>query len=140
MPRATLHEEFTQTFDVFPVHAPATQSTLRPATTQTGTFAAGVNGFEYGFGSATRRFQNEVYPQHLMYGMANKAVIELDRTEPVPVTQMSDSAPSALLPEFAARFEPEAADGAPGRRAVPAGGPRLLAGAPRRRASGSARA
>lgn len=105
MPRPTLHEEFTQTFDVFPVPAPTTQQT-RPAT-QASTFAAGVNGFEYGFGSATRRFQNEVYPCHLQYGLANKAVIELGRTEPVKVTQMSDSAPSALLPEFAARFEPE---------------------------------
>ena len=104
-PRATLHEEFTQTFDIFPVPAPTTQQT-RPAT-QASTFAAGVNGFEYGFGSATRRFQNEVYGCDLPYGLANRAVLELGRTEPVKVTQMSESAPSALLPEFAARFEPE---------------------------------
>ena len=45
-PRATLHEEFTQTFDIFPVPAPTTQQT-RPAT-QASAFAAGVNGFEYG--------------------------------------------------------------------------------------------
>lgn len=106
MPRATLHEEFTHTFDVFPTQPPATQSTLRPAT-QASTFAAGVNGFEYGFGSATRRFQSEVYPQHLLYGMANKAVVELDRTPPVNVMRMGDAAPSVMLPEFAARFEPE---------------------------------
>lgn len=107
MPARTMHEEFTSTFDVFPMQAPATQSTLRPAT-QASTFAAGVNGFEYGFGSATRRFQNEVYPQHLPYGLANKAVIELGRTQPVPVTDpLLDSAPSMMLPEFASRYEPE---------------------------------
>ena len=107
MPARTMHEEFTSTFDVFPMQAPATQSTLRPAT-QASTFAAGVNGFEYGFGSATRRFQNEVYPQHLPYGLANKAVLELGRTPPVPVTDpLLDSAPSMMLPEFASRYEPE---------------------------------
>ena len=75
----TPHEDFNGTFDVYPVQPPATQSTRRPAT-QSGSFAAGVSGFEYGFGSATRRFQSEVYPQHLPYGIDNKAVIELGRT------------------------------------------------------------
>lgn len=106
MGRATPHEEFNSTFDVFPMQVPATQST-RHSATQAGTFAAGVNGFEYGFGSATRRFQSEIYPQHLPYGIANKAVIELGRTPFVSVTQLTDAAPSALLPEFAARYEPE---------------------------------
>ena len=102
----TPHEDFNSTFDVYPMQAPATQSTRRPAT-QSGSFAAGVNGFEYGFGSATRRFQSEVYPQHLPYGIANKAVIELGRTPFVPVTHLTDAAPSAMLPDFAASYQAE---------------------------------
>ncbi len=102
----TPHEDFNGTFDVYPVQPPATQSTRRPAT-QSGSFAAGVSGFEYGFGSATRRFQSEVYPQHLPYGIDNKAVIELGRTPFVPVTNLTDVAPSAMLPEFAASYQAE---------------------------------
>ena len=64
----------------------------------------------YGFGSASLRFQNEVYGCHLPFGRANKAVIELADSAPVDKQELGVYAPSRMLPEFAASFKP-----APGR-------------------------
>jgi len=66
-----------------------------------------TTGSVYGFGSASLRFQNEVYGSHLAYGKVNKTVIELNPPQPVPVTELADNAPSRMLPEFAAFFSPE---------------------------------
>ena len=57
--------------------------------------------------SSVSPFGAQVYPQHLPYGLTNKTVIALGRTPFVPVTQLTDAAPSAMLPEFAARYQPE---------------------------------
>ena len=84
----------------------------------------------YGFGSASLRFQNEVYGCHLPFGKVNKAVIELDKMpEAVDVTETHVTAPSRLLPEFASNFKTE-----PGRtfaRTVPREAPPSESGEPR---------
>mgnify|MGYP004278123715 CR=1 FL=1 len=49
-----------------------------------------TTGSIYGFGSASLRFQNEIYGSHLAYGKVNKAVIELSPSQPVPVETMAE--------------------------------------------------
>ena len=66
-----------------------------------------TTGSVYGFGSASLRFQNEVYDSHLTFGKANKAVVELEDSSLVDVTQMAATAPSRQLPAYAATFKPE---------------------------------
>jgi len=66
-----------------------------------------TTGSVYGFGSASLRFQNEVYGSHLNYGKVNKAVIELDDSEPVAIGHLAQVAPSRELPAYAANFKPE---------------------------------
>jgi len=116
----TLQEEFTRTFDVFPFEQPRHPGSAAGASTfgrSTGTGfsrtaaaaprTGSVTGSAYGFGSASLRFQNEVYGCQLPYGKVNKAVIELADAEPVDVYSMTPTAPSNQLPEFAANFKPE---------------------------------
>lgn len=74
---------------------------------ETKKLASSTTGAVYGFGSASLRFQNEVYGCHLNYGKVNKAVIELQDKEPVSIEHLGPAAPSMQLPEFAARFKPE---------------------------------
>jgi len=100
----TLEEQFTRTFDVYPFQAAGTTG----AQTQTNGQPMGMTtGSIYGFGSASLRFQNEVYGSHLAYGKVNKSVIELNPPEPVRVENLAENAPSRMLPEFAAFFSPE---------------------------------
>lgn len=103
-----VQEQFTRTFDVFPFEQPRhPQSTMDPSTmAETKKLASSTTGAVYGFGSASLRFQNEVYGCHLSYGKVNKAVIELEPTEPVSVQNLGPAAPSMQLPEFAAKFKP----------------------------------
>ena len=104
-------EQFTRTFDVFPFEQPhhpqSAQSTgglVDPATKK---LSSSTTGSVYGFGSASLRFQNEVYGCHLAYGKVNKAVIELADPEPGDVAELQGTAPSRMLPDFAAKFKPE---------------------------------
>jgi len=107
----TAHEAFTRTFDVFPFEQPAFAGTGGSTTQQLGASfprrSGSTTGSVYGFGSASLRFQNEVYGSHLAYGKVNKAVIELSDNEPVAVTQLAQVAPSRELPDYAANFKPE---------------------------------
>ena len=102
-------EQFTRTFDVFPFEQPRhPQSMTDPSTmADTKKLSSSTTGSVYGFGSASLRFQNEVYGCHLPYGKVNKAVIELADKEPVSISHLGPSAPSNILPEFAAKFKPE---------------------------------
>ena len=102
----TLEEQFTRTFDVYPFQ-PATNASTMKTTDANGRPLGMTTGSIYGFGSASLRFQNEVYGSHLAYGKANKCVIELNPPEPVAVTELAENAPSRMLPEFAAFFSPE---------------------------------
>ena len=107
-PRSGAQEQFTRTFDVFPFEQPplpdATTLSTLPSTKR---LASSTTGTAHGFGSASMRFQNEVYGCHLAYGKVAKAVIELDDAAPVEVGELGPGAPSRMLPEFAARFQPE---------------------------------
>lgn len=102
-------ERFTRTFDVFPFEQPRHPQTATAAFHQADTkqLSSSTTGGVYGFGSASLRFQNEVYGCHLNYGKVNKAVLELAASEPVEVRELAPMAPSRLLPEFAAKFKPE---------------------------------
>ena len=108
-PALTLHEQFTRTFDVFPFEQPRhPQSMTDPSLmAETKKLSSSTTGAAYGFGSASLRFQNEVYGCHLNFGKVNKAVIELADHEPVNVVNLGETAPSRMLPEFAAKFKPE---------------------------------
>ncbi|KOO26438.1 hypothetical protein Ctob_004641 [Chrysochromulina tobinii] len=110
----TLSEAFTRTFDVFPYEQPTFAGS-----SQTQTMGASfpkrsgaTTGSTYGFGSATLRFQNEMYGSHLSYGKANKAVIELSdsieaRVVPGTVNTLAAVAPSRDLPDYASNFKCE---------------------------------
>jgi len=110
-PALTLQEQFTRTFDVFPFEQPRAPASMQhvPSIQDAATkkLSSSTTGSVYGFGSASLRFQNEVYGCHLAYGKVNKAVIELADAEPVAVTDLKGSAPSNMLPDFAAKFKPE---------------------------------
>ena len=107
-----VQEQFTRTFDVFPFEQPRSVQTAGTLGSSIQNAAAkklssSTTGSVYGFGSASLRFQNEVYGCHLTYGKVNKAVIELADAEPVDINKCCASAPSNMLPEFAAKFKPE---------------------------------
>lgn len=101
--KMTLQEQFTRTFDVFPFEPAEVPAHAQDFVRRSGS----TTGSVYGFGSASVRFQNEVYGCHLTYGKVNKAVIELNPTQPVAVSELADTAPSRMLPDFAANFKPE---------------------------------
>ena len=110
MVKLNLCEQFSRTFDVFPFEQPRhpqTATDFSATAAETKKLSSSTTGSVYGFGSASLRFQNEVYGCHLPYGKVNKAVIELMPPEPVPVTELAATAPSRLLPEYAANFKPE---------------------------------
>ena len=95
----TLHEAFTDSFDAPAGIDPTLTQSLPPPSTK-GT---------YGFGTASARLNNIVYPSHLAYGMTNSTVVELGPPpapyEPVP--NLSGVAPSLQLPGYASRFSLE---------------------------------
>ena len=99
----TLEDQFTRTFDVYPFEAAHQPQASGGATNKMGM----TTGSVYGFGSAALRFQDDVYGSVLPYGKVNHCIIELEATQPVPVTSLASSAPSQMLPDFAANFAPE---------------------------------
>jgi hypothetical protein len=104
-------ERFARTFDVFPFEQPRSAQTAtdfgRSKASTKQQLSSSTTGSVYGFGSASLRFQNEVYGCHLPYGKVNKAVIELAESAPVDQAELAPMAPSSLMPEFASKFKPE---------------------------------
>ena len=100
--RWTLEEEFAAHFDephrepmdnTWPTSQCSRHSSRTPPATA------------FGFGSASLRFRNKIHPTHIIYGTTNGAIVQLERTHPVIVPQMPESAPSRSLPLYASRFE-----------------------------------
>jgi len=110
-------EQFTRTFDVFPFEQPRHAATMQSTATSHDQatkpkLSSSTTGSVYGFGSASLRFQNEVYGCHLAYGKVNKAVIELADPEPVEVSELKTIAPCVRRPRTRApcaapHLEPE---------------------------------
>jgi hypothetical protein len=101
----TLHEAFSASFDTAPsVTLGSTAlagSTALGSTSRTSTFST-----TYGFGTASARLNNLVYPSHLKHGLTNNTVIELGLPPDAydPPKSLPDFAPSRQLPEYALRF------------------------------------
>jgi len=104
----TLHESFASSFD--PIVPPGQHTTplgtaditMRPLNP----FPPGESA--YGFGHSSVRFHSAAFPSaHVPYGYSNTAVIGLQRPTPAPVDAAHESAPSRVLPAYAANFVTE---------------------------------
>ena len=102
----TLHETFAASFDGGALRDRSTAEALALESLRAACPTFLQSGRVQGFGSNSVRFDNKILDsKRAKYGSSNGATIGLTETLPVPVEAMAASAPSNVLPDFAARFE-----------------------------------